>query len=272
MAGRLLTLVALPLVALLPFVEGFQLVPARPLFQRIAAVVPPRSALALVCMGMPGSKITGRGEPSLGGGASLPRPIPLPPLSLPSRFRYFCRNPFMDPVLLARALHRPNPDCPRKNGTGMDQYDIAVDGVKCKNGKLGKVIYDKILADQKRMYTQRPMAGFRAGTIPPQIMPRIKFAAVEQLCSQTCEAALEEEGLTMLKGQEELSTTNGLEFPGFDVADVPAFCKASQWKPGNDVSFRAFGVKATGGGGTVDPFPEAQTPEGISLSTSATLF
>ena len=25
-------------------------------------------------------------------------------------------------------------------------------------------------------------AGFKAGTIPPQIMPRIKFAAVEQLC------------------------------------------------------------------------------------------
>jgi hypothetical protein len=172
MAGRLLTLVALPLVALLPFVEGFQLVPARPLFQRIAAVVPPRSALALVCMGMPGSKITGRGEPSLGGGASLPRPIPLPPLSLPSRFRYFCRNPFMDPVLLARALHRPNPDCPRKNGTGMDQYDIAVDGARCKNGKLGKVIYDKILADQKRMYTQRPMAGFRAGLLvnSPQVL------------------------------------------------------------------------------------------------------
>ena len=148
---------------------------------------------------------------------------------------------------------------------------MTVDGAAAKNGKLGKVIYDKILADQKRMYQLQPMPGFRAGTIPPQVMPRIKFAAVEQLCSQTCDAALEEEGLTMLKGQEELSTTNSLEFVGFDVADVPAYCKASKWKPGNDISFRAYRVKATGGG-SVEAFPAAQTPDGVSISTSATLF
>ena len=65
------------------------------------------------------------------------------------------------------------------------------------------------------------MPGFRKGAIPPQIMPRIKYAAIEQLCSQTCEAALEEEGIQMMEGQTELSTSNGLDFPGFDVDDVP---------------------------------------------------
>jgi hypothetical protein len=101
------------------------------------------------------------------------------------------------------------------------------------------------------------MPGFRKGAIPPQIMPRIKYAAIEQLCSQTCEAALEEEGIQMMEGQTELSTSNSLEFPGFDVDDVPGtnpqkysiwrseharaltfsdfssgYCKASNWKPG----------------------------------------
>ena len=101
--------------------------------------------------------------------------------------------------------------------SGSNLYDIDVEGSICKNGKLGKVIYDKILADQKRLYSRQPMPGFRKGTIPPQIMPRIKYAAIEQLCSQTCEAALEEEGIQMEEGQTELSTNNGLEFPGFDV-------------------------------------------------------
>ena len=108
-------------------------------------------------------------------------------------------------------------------------------------------------------------------------MPRIKYAAIEQLCSQTCEAALEEQGIKMLPGQTELSTTNGLEFPGFDIpkCDVPAYCKASGWKPGNDVSFRAYGVKGSpvnGGDGGVEAFPAAKTPDGISLDTSATLW
>ena len=160
------------------------------------------------------------------------------------------------------------------------EFDVDIDGASCQNGRLGKVIYDKILQDQKMLYKQRPMPGFKAGTIPPQIMPRIKFAAVEQLCSQTCEAALEEQGVTMLPGQTELSTTNGLEFPGYDIpkGDVPAFVKASKWKPGDDVSFRAFGVKGSpkeGVAGTVanvDAFPRAQTPDGVSLDTSATLW
>eukprot|EP00288_Rhodomonas_lens_P000109 CAMPEP_0177729812 /NCGR_PEP_ID=MMETSP0484_2-20121128/21640_1 /TAXON_ID=354590 /ORGANISM="Rhodomonas lens, Strain RHODO" /LENGTH=135 /DNA_ID=CAMNT_0019242729 /DNA_START=50 /DNA_END=454 /DNA_ORIENTATION=- len=117
---------------------------------------------------------------------------------------------------------------------GPNLYNVDVEGSICQNGKLGQVIYNKILSDQKREYTARPMPGFRKGTIPPQIMPRIKFAAIEQLCSQTCEAALEEEGITMSEGQTELSTTNSLEFPGFDGLDVPGYCKASAWKPGKD--------------------------------------
>jgi len=152
-----------------------------------------------------------------------------------------------------------------------------VDGKLCKNGKLGKVIYDKIFADQKRLYNAKPMPGFRAGAIPPQVLPRIKFAAIEQLCSQTCEAALEEEDIVMSPGQAELSTNNGLQFPGFQGTDmdVPAFCKASGWKPGNDVSFRAFRVKGTGtksGVASVETFPKAYTPDGVDLSTSQTLF
>jgi len=151
---------------------------------------------------------------------------------------------------------------------------VDVEGSICKNGKLGKVIYDKILADQKRLYTRQPMPGFRKGTIPPQIMPRIQYAAIEQLCSQTCEAALEEEGIKMMEGQTELSTSNSLDFPGFDVDDVPGYCKASGWKPGKDVSFRAFRVRGTptGGGAQVEAFPSAMTPDGVDLSTSATLF
>ena len=167
--------------------------------------------------------------------------------------------------------------CDARGGTGPNLYDVDVDGSICQNGKLGKVIYDKILADQKALYSRQPMPGFRKGTIPPQIMPRVKYAAIEQLCSQTCEAALEEEGIKMMEGQSELSTNNGLEFPGFDVQDVPGFCKASSWKPGANVSFRAFRVRGTRGAGVdrdaqMTPFPEASTPEGVDLSTSATLF
>jgi hypothetical protein len=38
---------------------------------------------------------------------------------------------------------------------GPNLYDVDVYGPICKNGKLGKVIYNKILADQKKLYTRQ---------------------------------------------------------------------------------------------------------------------
>lgn len=82
------------IAALFPLVEGFQLAATRPLLQRSAAVVPPRSALA-VSMGMPGSTITKRGENSRralawaglrGAGSSLARARARSRPSLFSRF------------------------------------------------------------------------------------------------------------------------------------------------------------------------------------------
>jgi hypothetical protein len=55
------------------------------------------------------------------------------------------------------------------SSAGVNEYNVDIDGAGCQNGRLGKVIYEKILQDQKRLYKARPMPGFKAGAIPPQV-------------------------------------------------------------------------------------------------------
>ena len=110
-------------------------------------------------------------------------------------------------------------------------------------------IYDKIIKDQKELLQAAPVPGFRKGVMPTFMLPRIKYAALREIIRETCLAALEENGHPPDESQS--FEDMGVELPGLcdgkgDLDDVPSFCKASGWKPGDDFSFRARAVRATG--------------------------
>jgi hypothetical protein len=129
--------------------------------------------------------------------------------------------------------------------TTPNTFTVVVDGPASGIGKFGKIVYDKILKDQMKMLKTQPVPGFRTGTMPPFLLPRIKMGAVREICRETCLAALEENGISPLPGQE--FDTLSVSFPDHAPdGDVPTFCKSSGWKPGDDFSFRATAVIGSG--------------------------
>ena len=106
-------------------------------------------------------------------------------------------------------------------------------GAASGNGALSKTIYDKIYADQKKM----TVPGFRPGTVPPQLVPRIRYAAARETCTQTVFEALSAEGLQAKDDSAAIAKT--LSFDGAAVGDVAAFCKATSWEVGQDLRFSA---------------------------------
>jgi hypothetical protein len=124
--------------------------------------------------------------------------------------------------------------------TSEGRYKVSIDGPRSGIGSFGKAIYDKILTDQKEMHKTHPVPGFKPGTIPPFVMSRIKFAAVREICRETCLAALQENDIQPVGNQDEIV----LMFPEHaEDGDIPTFVKSSGWRPGNEMSFTAEGVK-----------------------------
>lgn len=124
-------------------------------------------------------------------------------------------------------------------------FTVTIDGPASGIGSFGKAIYEKILADQKDLHRTRPVPGFKPGTIPPFIMTRIKMASVREICLETCLAALMENEIQPANDQTDIV----FSFPGHSLdGDVPAFVKSSGWRPGDDFSFVATGVKGVEGG------------------------
>lgn len=119
------------------------------------------------------------------------------------------------------------------------EYFVFFDGPASNNGQFGKIVYDKILRDQKEIHRLQPAVGFSPGVIPPFIMPRILYASVKELCKELCKAALEENGIV----PDEKQDTIELSFPGAEDGDIPTFCKKTGYKPGDNITFKAGGVK-----------------------------
>ena len=125
-----------------------------------------------------------------------------------------------------------------------NEFSIEIDGPTSKNGKFGKVVYDKILKDQKQLAIRQPIQGFRPGVLPPFMLPRVLYASVSELCKEICKAALDEQGIKPSENQDVIE----LEFPGISNGDIPAFCKATSYKPGDDLTFKARRVKGSKAG------------------------
>jgi hypothetical protein len=133
-----------------------------------------------------------------------------------------------------------------KDAKTPNTFTVVIDGPESGIGKFGKVVYNKILNDQKKILKSQPVPGFRAGTMPPFMLPRIKMGAVREICRETCLAALEENGIAPMPDQE--FDTLCITFPDHAPdGDVPTFCKSSGWKAGDDFSFRATAVFGTRG-------------------------
>ncbi len=126
--------------------------------------------------------------------------------------------------------------------TGLNEFEVIVDGDTSKNGKYGQLVYDKILKDQKELFKRQPAPGFRPGTLPAFVLPRIKYASVRELCKELCKAALEESGIQPDEDQEHAI----IRFPGVETAgDVTTFCQLVGYKPGMDVTFSATRVRGS---------------------------
>ena len=134
-------------------------------------------------------------------------------------------------------------------------WTVSIDGPSSGIRKLGLVIFNKILNDQKKLLKSNPVPGFRVGTMPPYLMPRIKAAALREIVRETCVAALEENNKIPASSQE----YDDLEvsYPDHPLdCDVPAFLKASGWKPGDDFSFVARNVRSLSSGNSEGIFAD----------------
>ncbi len=158
--------------------------------------------------------------------------------------------------LSVRFSQRPGGDIPDMSMLGVtvtsvigNEFNVTFDGPINRNGVFGQLVYDKIFKDQKELFKKQPAPGFKPGTIPAFILPRIKYAAVRDLCKELCKAALEGKGIVPDEEQSKIV----FHFPGVQDGDVVEFCRVSKFKPGDDITFSASHVVGNFKGSGVFP-------------------